>query len=273
MKMSGIATLLALAGAALTRPQTAAADRPVFEAASIKLSGPQSVRESEGGPGSSDPERYRYTVASLLDLIQTAYEVQPFQVSSRTPLDRQTFDLVAKAPPGATKQQFREMLQNLLSERFHLKAHFDSRQFPAYELVAAKSGPKLKVTHPTPANEGWPELPDNRPAIMARNSISAGCTLVRLKAHQQPVSALLRLLRQPDGLPLVDGTGLKGVYDFALEYAKDFPRQIPDREADPPPAPDIFSALQQQLGLQLVRKKLPFDVLVIDSADRLPTEN
>jgi len=71
------------------------------------------------------------------------YHVDPFQVSSQTPLTQPRFDLDAKTPPGATKEQFRAMMQNLLAERFHLKLHIESREFPGYELVVSKAGLKL----------------------------------------------------------------------------------------------------------------------------------
>ena len=170
---------------ALAQPQTGGPAAPSFDVASIKPSGPQSIRGSEGGPGGSDPGLYRFGLASLLDLISVAYDVKVFQISSATPLDRQNFDLVAKIPDGATKQQFRAMLQNFLAERFHLKLHIQSKEFPAYELVIAKSGPKLSTpASRSQAKDGWPDLPPNRPG-MAANLASAGGSLelVRLKSQ------------------------------------------------------------------------------------------
>jgi len=71
---------------------------------------------------------------------------------------------------------------------------------------------------------------------------------------------------------VVDKTGLTGTYDFTFEYTRE-PRGVRPVDASPPVAPDLFQALQQQLGLQLVAKKLPFDVVVIDSIDKMPTAN
>ena len=82
-----------------------------FEVASVKPSGPSSIRGSDGGPGSSDPERYIFNRASLQDLIAVAYDVKYFQISSPIPLDRDSFDLAARVPPGASQQQFRLMMQ------------------------------------------------------------------------------------------------------------------------------------------------------------------
>jgi uncharacterized protein (TIGR03435 family) len=176
------------------------------------------------------------------------------------------------------------MLQNFLAERFHLKLHIQSKEFPAYELVVAKTGPKLKeaaaglgASTPAPrshAEDGWPDLPPNRPGMAATlASVAGGIVLVRLKAHQEPLSVLARMLRVPDDLPVVDKTGLTGRFDFALEYVTGLPDATLEGAAEPPPAPFVFEALEKQLGLQLVRKKVPFDVLIIDGADKLPTEN
>lgn len=206
-------------GAAIALPQPSA-----FEVASIKSSGPQSVRGSDGGPGSPNPGRYIFNSASLLDLIAVAYEVPAFRISSPEPLDRQHFDLAAKLPPGATKEQFREMLRNLLAERFLLKLHIQSKEFQAYELVIAKSGSKLKdgVTAGPPAGDGWPELPPNRPTSVSRYSVSGAYQLVRVRARQQTLAALASSILRAD-LPVVDKTGLTGKYDFNLEYSIDMP--------------------------------------------------
>lgn len=145
LRPAGIVLAAAATTVGLAQPQPGGPATPVFEVASIKPSGPHSIRGSEGGPGSSDPGLYRFGLATLVDLIAIAYDVRFFQISSPAPLDRQNFDLVAKIPDGATKQQFHAMLQNLLAERFHLSLHIQSKEFPAYELVVAKTGARLGI--------------------------------------------------------------------------------------------------------------------------------
>jgi uncharacterized protein (TIGR03435 family) len=71
----------------------------------------------------------------------------------------------------------------------------------------------------------------------------------------------------------VDKTGLAARYDFTLEYSRGLPQATPGLQDALPPAPDLFTAIERQLGLQLVREILPFEVLVIESVDKLPTEN
>jgi len=264
--------------AGLVRSQDRLAE--TFEVASIKPSGAQSVRGWEGGPGTRDPGRYQFGLATPLDLIMVAYHVDPFQISSKTPLTQTQFDLDAKTPPGATKEQFRAMMQNLLAERFHLKAHIETKELPGYELVVAKTGLKLMDTAsssapetPRPArDDGFPILPPGQPGIAATMSSSGDYILVRLRSRQQPVSAFARMIGVPDEPPVVDKTGLTGKYDFTFEYTRE-PRGVTPADAPPPTAPDLFQGLQQQLGLQLVTKKLPFDVVVIDSMDKMPTAN
>jgi uncharacterized protein (TIGR03435 family) len=277
MSLRRVAMFLA-AAAILAPSQTGGAASPAFEVASLKPSGPRSIRGSAGGPESSDPGLYRFSSASLLDLIAIAYNVDFFQISSPAPLDRKNFDLVAKVPDGATKPQFRAMMQNLLAERFHLKLHLQSKEFPAYELVLAKTGPKFRemasgILGSSARKDGWPDLPPNRPGIMSRHSMSGGLELVRLKSQQEPISAFAGMLRRPDDLPIIDKTGLTGKYDFTFEYTRALPNSRPNGATDPPLVPDLFTALERQLGLQLVHKKLPFDVVIVDSVDRLPSEN
>ena len=252
-----------------------------FEVASIKLSGPQTPRGGFGGPGSADPGRYYFHQATLLDLIGIAYHVDYFQISSKTPLDQQRFDLDAKMSPDMTREQFRLMMRHLLEERFHLKAHVEQKEFPGYELVVAKGGPKLAETgiaSPQPASrsrskeDDFPELPPDRPGMMSKHTSSGAYFIVRLRARAEPMSLFASWLHTPGDQPVVDKTGLTGKYDFTLEYAQTM-QTAAAANADPPPLPDIFRALQDQLGLQLVGKKLPFDVVFVDSVDKVPTEN
>jgi len=212
---------------------------------------------------------------------QPNFTVDYFQISSKAPLDEQTFDLVAELPEGITSQQFRLMMQNLRAERFPLKMHMQSKEFASYEPIVAKSGTKLKESTagngaapaPRASSDGFPDLPSNRPGMVAQHSVGGGFVLIRLKAQQEPISELARMLRLPDGQPLVDKTGLTGKYDFTLEFSSEVPNAASGGGAQLPVTPNLFTALQEQLGLQLVGKKIPFGVVVVDSVDKVPTEN
>ncbi len=249
--------------------------QPAFEVASVKLSGPQSVRGSDGGPGSKNPGRYTFHSATMQDLLAVAYNVEYFQLSSKIPLDRDRYDLTAKLAPDTTNEQFRAMMQNLLAERFHLKLHIASKDFAAFELVVAKTGLKIKESTdtPLPARDGFPVIAPGKPGMSSNQSGVGGVILYRVRAQQMPMSMLTRMLRSQDDPPVVDKTGLTGKYDFTLEYAKEVRTPTPGMEAEPTSAPSLSTALQQQLGLQLINRKVAFDVLIIDSFDKTPTDN
>jgi uncharacterized protein (TIGR03435 family) len=149
-------------------------------------------------------------------------------------------------------------VRNFLAERFHLKAHWETRELSALELVVAKGGAKLKES-----------TSDKPPELTTANNISSGFAIVKATAKQAPLTGLVRLLQAGNDTPVVDHTGLTGKYDFTLDYA----REMPNADTANPPAPILATAIQQQLGLQLISKKLPFDVVVVDAVDKRPTEN
>jgi uncharacterized protein (TIGR03435 family) len=238
-----------------------AAGAQSFEVASIKLSRPDAQRGSEGGPGSKDPVNYRFISATLLDLIAIGYDVEYSQVSSKAPLDHDRFDLQAKLPEGTTKDDFQAMMRALLADRFQMKAHIETKEFPGFELVVAKNGPKLP-NQPRSAN---------RPSLSATFSTNGGYTLIRVRAQQQTMDALAMALRRYAGDTfVVNRTGLDGAYDFTLEFT----REIRGADAaEPPAAPGLFTAMQEQLGLRLISKKVAFPVVMVESFDRVPREN
>jgi uncharacterized protein (TIGR03435 family) len=233
-----------------------------FDAASLKPSGDKSVRGSMGGPGSKDPTRYTFGKATPLDLIATAYDVLYFQVTSKLPLDSQ-FDLTTTIPAGATKDEFRAMLRNLLSERFNLKVHMETKDFPAHELLLAKSGPKLKES---------PEKPDARRKLTSNMSSGGDGVLIHLEAEQVTMADLVRGIPLPERTQIFDRTGLTGKYDFTIDYTYEIPGRPADG-ASPSGVPSVYHAFEQELGLRLVPKKMPFQVVVVDAIDKMPVDN
>jgi uncharacterized protein (TIGR03435 family) len=260
MKLKGLAVWV-LAAAAF-------AQEPMFEVASVKASNPKSVRGSEGGPGSKDPTRYRFQVATLMDLIVTAYHVHGYQVSSRIPLEKDNFDLEAKLPEGATREQFREMMQALLAERFHLKVHMESREFAGYALTVGPSGPRFHVEE----GADFPPLPGKAPAFRTDFFPRGRYAVVRARVRQEPVSMLAENIEMWTHQPVADQTALDGRYDFTLMFATDLPGTAAPETTDPEPTPDLFKAIRQ-MGLVLTAKKLPFNVVVVDSVDKAPVGN
>jgi uncharacterized protein (TIGR03435 family) len=97
--------------------------------------------------------------------------------------------------------------------------------------------------------------------------------LTRLRARQEPFSVLADILHTPGDERVVDKTGVTGKYAFTLECGNEMPGVSRGSDASTPIAASFFTALPQELGLQLIARKLPFDVVVVDSVDRAPVEN
>lgn len=242
-----------------------------FEVASVRVSGPGSPRGSQGGPGHKDATRFSCGSCSMNQLIQMAWSVQSFQIAGSVATDRDSWDIAAKVPAGATKEEFQVMLQHLLEDRLGLRYRVESKIFPAFEMVVAKSGLRLKDGE-SPATSNDPEpvfhFPPEVSTWAGKYSPTNGYLLVHLVVQLEPMSAIAAALG--GATPIVDQTGLTGKYSFTLEFTKDLPGGTPEGI---PPAPDLSTAVQKELGLQLVSKKLPFDVVVVESFSKTPSEN
>jgi uncharacterized protein (TIGR03435 family) len=185
------------------------------------------------------------------------------------------YDITAKIAANATREQFFQMFQNMLAERFGLAFHRDQREVPGYELVVGKGGPKFRESAPEAPMEGPPPRltptgptslgPDGFPVLPPGYS---GSTIARNRAVAQwmrmPMERFARTLMVEK--PVVDATGLEGKYDLSLKWVPDLTR--PDADG-----PSIFAALQEQLGLKLIEKKNTLPFVVIDRIQKVPTEN
>jgi uncharacterized protein (TIGR03435 family) len=164
------------------------------------------------------------------------------------------------------------MVQSLLDDRFKLKMHRETRELPIYSLTLAKSGvrrsPGLVESH-----EGacGPVTPDSPPKAAACGTVSPG----RIFGQRGRMSQLADRLATILGRTVVDKTGLTGTYDIELTYTPDpdMAHQLPPGQPAPGiPAPSLFTAMQEQLGLKLQAGKGPVEVIVIDGAEK-PTGN
>lgn len=284
-----------------------------FDVASIKPTAPPQpngrgmimMRPPSGGPGSNDPGRIRYPNMSLKALLMRAWDVKNFQITGPAFLDTERFEIEATMPPDTTREQFRAMLQNLLAERFKMAIHRETKELPMYSLAVAKNGSKLKESAvsasggdapppPMPLPERPKIGPDGFPTIPAQRGLF-GIMMpgrARMIAQEQTMQDLATRLTDMLNRPVIDATGLKSKYDFVLTYSPEGlngpmgpmpPGGLPPggaaisgpagRPSEAEPLLDIFGALQADLGLKLEAKKGPVEIIVVDHAEKVPTEN
>jgi uncharacterized protein (TIGR03435 family) len=243
-----------------------------FDAATIRPSFPdrRNGTGESGGPGTADPTRIRYSFFTLPLLLMSAYDVIGYQISVPPGMDTgQRYDVVANVPPGATKQQAREMLQNFLIDRFQLKLHREIRILPLYELVTGKSGFKLTPQPDAIPAKGGPKLEDGEIAV------GMGKDRLHMYAQRVTMKGLTRVLSDDLATPVVDKTGIAGEYDFNFEYSREGlggTLRTPET-TDGSDAPTLQVAIQEALGLRLEAKKGPIDTVVIDAAAKSPAAN
>jgi uncharacterized protein (TIGR03435 family) len=238
--------------ACLTVGQTPATP-PQFEVASVKRAVPQ------GGPGDiprnmdTSPGHFAMRNVPLRFALEWAYDLKDYQLSGPEWIkNEERYDIIANAAGPASNPEMKPMLQTLLTERFQMKIHRETRDLSVYALVPGKGAPKVKP----PAPGAGPEL-------------SGGATGVLF--HNQPISRLTFLLSRRMDRPVLDLTGLDGLYDFTLDISG--LNNFNPRSADDISGPSIFTAVQTDLGLKLDSRKAPVDILVIDSVNKLPAEN
>ncbi len=280
MKITAAVVCLTLV-AAVANAQTPDA-KLSFEAASIKPAPPpdgHGMRVGmQGGPGTSDPERVTFENFTLSALIGTAYDVKWYQMPGLDMLDANRFNITATLVPGATKEQFRLMLRNLLAERFQLAVHKEMREIPIYALTVAKNGPKLKKAAADPQDDAAAKDDSHPGARMAKDSdgfpiLLKGMTMAitgnraRLGGPKRTIAWLTDQLSGQAQRPVLDQTGLTGEYEFTLSWAPD--ANAPGADS----LPDLFTAVQQQLGLKLESKKGPVEVIIVDHAEKTPSGN
>jgi len=228
---------------------------PSFEVASVKVAPPRS-----GTAGfiamDSDPAMIRYSNVTLDILIAIAYRFDSGRiVGGPAWLRSQAYEVAAKLPPATLKDQVPAMLRALLAERFKLMVHREPKEQRVYFLAAGDGGHKLKKVD-EPDDQGVQQVRGERPPAQ----IVRG----RITAHSAPVGLLAGALERVTGYQVVDRTGLTGTFDIDLKWTPEDANGY---------GPDIFAAIQEQLGLKLEPGRAPVEVLVIDHAERVPTED
>lgn len=273
---------------------------PSFEVATIKPASPQPR------PSSASPAEVRISNVTVRNLIEQAYGIPWTSAENERVLggpawlDTNRYDIVARIPDDLAearqklsrdqqKQQISLMLQSLLAERFHLKLHFETRVLTVYALVAAKPNPKLvestkqiKFTESSESSAQESAVPIPLPSkpgdlrhglLVLYNGQSAQMT-----ARQVSMDDLAHWIAgysEVGGRPVVNQTGLSGLYDFTLRWTRQSLTMTPQpgsSDAADSEAPPLFSALADQLGLRLKSTKAPIEVILIDHTDP-PTDN
>ena len=192
--------------------------------------------------------RVEATNRTLKLLIQTAFEVQPFQIiAGPSWIDADRFDITATANADVTSSQARSMMQALLADRFKLQWHTERREAPVYVMRVAR--------------------PDGRPGDGLTKAAADAKSGFResdgsLTTERTTMSALAKELTGYAGRPIVDETGLAGEWALTVNWTPDV------GGGGDASLPSLFTAMREQLGLKLEPTRGPVDVLVIDRAER-----
>jgi uncharacterized protein (TIGR03435 family) len=228
----------------------------------------------------STPDGISQSNVPIKSLIASAYGVKEDLVSGGPGwVDSSSYDIEAKvAGPDVptykalTRDQRNLMLQALLTDRFKLATHTETKELPIYELVLAKGGSKLTEAKPGDTYPNGFKGPDG----VGHGGMMRMDGRGKLSAQGIPMANLVDILSRQLHRTVVDKTGLTGKYDFNLEYTPDdAPRGDGPAHGDAAPDPNgptIFTALEEQLGLHLNATKGPVKTIVIDHIDP-PTEN
>ena len=282
-----------LLGTAGVWGQSAAPASHEFEVASIRPSAP--LVPGELGLGMHiDGAQISGRFWSLKDYLGMAYKLKNYQITGPDWISSERFDIAAKLPEGAERAQVPEMLQALLTNRFQIKSHRDTKEEAVYGLLVAKGGLKMQ---PLPESEEDSE-PSNGVDVAASGSrggvsVNLGKGSSFTFGDNKVVGKKLKMITLADVLsrfvdrPVVDMTELKGSYDFTLDINPDDFRGMMIRSAVaagvtlPPQALQLLDgasdaglvAALRVVGLTLEPRKAPIEIMVIDHAEKAPTEN
>ncbi len=221
-----------------------------------------SVKPSNIDPGYSGIKtghgRLDANNVTLQRCIMGAYGVGPHEIVGGPDwLESERFEINAKADrPTNDDAVLMMMLQSLLAERFKLAFHREAKTMTAFVLEAAKTGPKMEKAE----------------AGEASTNSSNTNTRTMIDAHNTSMDSFARVLARQMGLPVVNRTGLEGIFNFKLQWISESATLADPAGGAGTGGPSIFTAIQEQLGLRLRSQKVPVEILVIDHVEK-PSEN
>jgi uncharacterized protein (TIGR03435 family) len=262
--------------------------QPRFDAASIKPSSDDKKVAATPRTWGDTSDRVTLRHIPLKYVLMHVYDLQPTQISGPGWMDTDFFDILAVVPPGTPKEQVQLMFEALLADRFKLKFHRETRTERAYALVVAKGGPKLKEAVPYDPDAYKDAIhmsgSDENRTISGASSGPFGpfkMTVANGVLHSEfagmSTKDLAKYLSQGQlDLPVVDMTGLTGSYQVSLDFGARTPGGPPATLGEAPdPDPTAGSLLESlhKLGLNLDRRNESVEKFIVDSADRVPTEN
>ena len=246
-------------------------DGPQFEAVSIK-------RNTSGARSSSVGTRpdlaFDMTNVALVAMVTAAYPTRNTEVVGAPDwLQTERYDVAAKANGKPSDEDVRLMLRHALRERMALTAHVEAREIPIYAMVVARAGhpglhrsvldcDAIRAARNAAARSGAPPSPV--PGMVPQCGYSWSDAI---RSGGVAIDTLARMISGIAGRVVLDRTDLEGRYEFTLRFS---PPATSARAPDDPP--DLFTALQEQLGLKLEAQRAPVDTLVIDHVER-PDEN
>lgn len=242
--------------------------RPEFEVASVKIVPPGDNTESymptlDIAPGGT----LHISNRRLDEIIMLAYNIGVKQLSGPRWLTEPTtdpsvvtrYEIVAKVPSDAKKDQIPQMLQKLLEDRFKLQLHHETRTMQTYVLGVGKGGPKLDTSAPNNSRK-----PGCARVISGEVGAAADCYNVTAAQLAQQLQSLAPGYFR-DG-PIVDHTGLTGTYDLRLDW-------MMQQQLDAGMSGPTIVAAVEKLGLNLEKKRDTAEMLIIDHCEQVPTEN
>ncbi len=274
----------------LAQAATTAAEGPRFEVASIRPS-----PEGPPAPGAAgvhiSQQQVRFAYLALRDYINIAYKVPIQQIVGPEWINSARFDVAATFPAGATPEQFPQLIENLLRDRFHLKARRESRDAPILSLEVASGGLKIKAAPDEALKEGPFSVTSSGSADGVAADLGQGASLLftnsRFEARKVTMTMVVEVLSRFFDRPIQDHTKVDGRFDIVFpmkpeEYMPMMIRAAVNGGIPMPPqalamldgasAGSVYDGLKA-LGLSLESRKSPVDFLVVESIDKMPTEN